>query len=55
MDNYFDLYYDDAFTSENEMMDGSQLCKPINFILSIKGYKEFMNTEGSIIVERSPL
>jgi hypothetical protein len=51
MDNYFDLYYDDAFTPENENDDGLQLCEPINSILSIEDYKELMNSEQPGVLE----
>ncbi len=51
MDNYFDLYFDDAFTSENENDDGSQLCEPTNYILSIEDYKELMNSEQPGVLE----
>jgi hypothetical protein len=51
MDNFFDLYYGYAFKSENEYDDGSQLCEPINTILSIEDYEVLMNSEQPGIIE----
>ena len=45
MDDYYDLYNGDGDFASSEMDENiSQLCEPINTILSIEDYKELINT-----------
>jgi hypothetical protein len=45
MDDYYFQFYDDDFSSENEDDRTSQLCEPINSILSFEDYNKLMKSE----------